>query len=144
MAWDSRKRPVEDTRTDFKKPRIEQSVDQIHSLLEELKTESDTPKSITSITERLRNLTQHLENIPYGYRSADCKVSLKRQILGVPPLIAKAGKRNSLDLDDKIDKDTNDTDQKEFSEAAARFVDCIVRGGYAQSSRDRRDIIASG
>lgn len=144
MAWDSRKRPVEDTRTDFKKPRIEQSVDQIHSLLEELKTESDTPKSITSITERLRNLTQHLENIPYGYRSADCKVSLKRQILGVLPLIAKAGKRNSLDLDDKIDKDTNDTDQKEFSEAAARFVDCIVRGGYAQSSRDRRDIIASG
>ena len=119
-----RKRPAEDTRAELKKPRIELLSDQILPLLAELKS-----CETADFTEKLWNLTQHLEHVPCGYRSVDCKVSLKRELLGVLPLVAQAAKSSNT---------------KELSAAVARFVDCIVRNGYAQSARDRRDIIASG
>eukprot|EP00438_Fugacium_kawagutii_P005104 Skav212215 [mRNA] locus=scaffold862:27661:30312:+ [translate_table: standard] len=135
----SLKRPAEDLEIDCKKQRVEQEArgDQVLRLLEELKkcAQSQSPEAdatlsaanVEIIKEKLRDLTQLLEHLPYGYRSLDCKVRLKRQILGVLPLLGgNAGAGDGL------------------SKAVARFVDCIVRSGFAQSSRDRRDIIASG
>ena len=153
MAWDGRKRPAEDVQIDAidsKKPRVDWS-QSVSQLLAELQESGDS-LSPASIQEKLETLIRHLEHVPYGYRSVDCKVKLKRQLLGVLPLVAKRAATNRGNAGDPVPKraatnrgNAGDAVPKDLlSEAVARFVDCIVRSGFAQSSRDRRDIIASG
>ena len=124
LGWDlsqlmngDRKRPAEELPSG-KRPRL----DVIEDLQAALKRQE-----VAQVKEKLEQLTEQLRHLYCGYRSTDCKVALKRQLLQVLPEMAKLAK-----------------EQKPLRRSVASFVDCMVRSGYAQTARDRRDIIASG
>ena len=112
-----RKRPLEELPSAKR-----QRLDVLDSLQKALKQ-----GQVAEAMEKLEELCEQLRHLYCGYRSTDCKVALKRQLLQVLPHMARLAK-----------------EQKPLRHSVATYVDCIIRSGFAQTARDRRDIIASG
>ena len=141
MASESHgKRPADDSYAELeakKRRQTEIESTDLLALCKLISAELEGTCSKLNIKEKLQELILKLEDVSYGYRSSDCKVVLKRQLLQLLAPLAKAinkteSPRQGGDL------------ESELVEVLSQFVDCLVRNGFAQSSRDRRDIIASG
>ncbi|CAK9002852.1 E3 ubiquitin-protein ligase UPL2 (Ubiquitin-protein ligase 2) (HECT-type E3 ubiquitin transferase UPL2) [Durusdinium trenchii] len=136
MAWDGHGKrqagDLQDQGLEAKRPRkTETESKDLCGLCESVYAQLEGPGDKSKIRQGLHHLIVQLQDVSYGYRSIDCKVALKRQLLRLLPPLAK-----------QISAASNKGDS--LVEVVGSFVDCIVRSGFAQSSRDRRDIIASG
>ncbi|CAJ1372914.1 unnamed protein product [Effrenium voratum] len=115
-----------------KRSRGEALREQVSALLRAL--EASDAAGPVSLLAQLEQLTLDLEPVPFGFRSVDCKVDLKRRLHELlPPLARQAAKHRG-----------EAGGGAAFFGAVRRFVDLLLRNGYAQTSRDRRDVIASG
>lgn len=134
MARESHyKRPaIEQSHNEAKKPRAENLAGEAAAelriaALREALERRETGDSAGTLAQ-LEGIREVLQRVPFGFRPPDFQLAVKRQLFQLLPHLGQI----CAAADEHLRR------------AVASLVDALIRSGYAQGARDRRDVIASG